>query len=232
MTPRVCAICLTSDRQEYTDRVVKCFLSQTYTNSELLIFDTGADPYDLPRLSSADSKRIMVAEMLLHRGDTIGDLRNSACHLARFTDILMTWDSDDWSAPTRIEHQVNQLVSGQYQIVGFNQMLFNRSGEAWQFENWHPDGLLGTSLAYWRSVWRERPFKSTSAGEEHGFLIGRRKYGEPAFIQVAAGKSQPLMIGEIHAGNTSDGYRNIETLGTHWKREPGWDQAVKDLIAR
>src|SRR5450631_3368313 len=98
--PSVAAICLTADRQALTDRAVQCFLSQTYENKWLLIYDTGKKPYTLDRLASS---RIILVQDGAEMSRPIGALRNTANSLAINTEILMHWDSDDWSGPYRIE---------------------------------------------------------------------------------------------------------------------------------
>lgn len=185
--PSVCCICLTSDRQALTDRAVKCFLAQTYERKWLLIWDTSAQRG--PSLSDGEGSP---AQTVYHcfpqgRGMSIGALRNAANDaISRYvSEIFIHWDSDDWSAPTRIAEQVEMLISSQAEAVGYNQMLFwdsrhtqavdtagrlvgpvNRINQAWLYTNKDSKYCLGTSLCYWRKTWEAKPFPDTSAGED------------------------------------------------------------------
>jgi len=90
------------------------------------------------------------------------------------SDIICHFDSDDYSAPTRISDQVKLLQESGKQAVGFREMLFWRSaeaphaigeepdtwngGQAWLYRNTDPRYILGTSLCYWRKAWESKPF--------------------------------------------------------------------------
>ena len=216
--PTVCAVMLTADRPEYARRAVECFRAQTYPAKTLLIYDTGTDdaedcPGDYPLV-------IWIPEE--SRGRTIGELRNAAnshvegveVDLSAGTskdcggDILIHWDSDDFSHPNRIAEQVALLQSSGAECVGYREMLFWRQiqkrdivdgpegrepgiwysdGEAWLYTNPDPRYALGTSLCYWRKTWERKPFEALptsatdSASEDARFIAGLNCVGVPAF---------------------------------------------------
>src|SRR6185436_15303374 len=102
--PTVCAMCLVNGRAEMVKRAIKAFKEQTYTGERwLLSFNDGS-------------------------GATIGTLRNRAVESIR-ADIIVHWDSDDWSHPRRIEEQVALLQSSGKECVGYREMLFWDSRE-------------------------------------------------------------------------------------------------------
>ncbi len=142
-------------------RAVKCFEAQTYQNAELIV-------YEGPRTT------------------TIGKLRNEANGKAHGS-ILAHLDEDDWSHPNRLAEQVALLQSGDWDAVGYSDMLFwdTRNapaapgvcrdidgnwwhpqgscehcdgGEAWLYHHPLPNYALGTSLMYWRRTWEAKPF--------------------------------------------------------------------------
>jgi hypothetical protein len=170
--PTVSAICLTADRQAYTDRAVQCFLSQTYDNSRLLIYDTGKKPY---RHENIGSSRLVFIHDGAEMAGTIGKLRNAA-HAVTDSEVLIHWDSDDWSAPHRIEEQVRLLQASNADIVGYNDLLFwdSLKSEAWMWRHADHKSPVGTSLCYWRKYWETHPFTGTSAGEDRLFTLGQR----------------------------------------------------------
>jgi hypothetical protein len=233
MTPLVTAICLTANRQAFTDRAVACFLGQIYANKRLLILDTGAVPYQLPVLPPEARSSIVVWRTPIPTNTTIGELRNIAVDYARDADIIMHWDSDDWSAPGRMSEQI-EAIKGTFEVSGYSNMLFwdYERSEAWLYDhraNNRDTYCLGTSLAYRRYAWEQRGFKHTSSGEDLAFCAGRR---------VISGSSvrQPreyMMLGAIHAGNQGGNYR-IETrtdpTQAEWKRLTAADNDARRIM--
>ncbi len=242
--PTVCAVMLTADRQEMTDRAVRSFLAQDYQNKELVIYDSGGAPYQME--PTAD---VILARRIRHPREasaSIGTLRNAANGHTPAC-ILIHLDSDDWSAPTRISDQVKLLVESGRQAVGYREMLFWRQpcldvwhkehnsnsdqGEAWLYSNTNPAYCLATSLCYWRSSWETKPFPDAMIGSEREWLKGLWTYGAPAFGTNA----DPVkMIATIHGGNTVK--NQISTAATNpdgspmWRRVPAWDAQVRAIL--
>jgi hypothetical protein len=216
---------------------VQSFLSQTYENSRLLIYDTGIKPYAMDRLASG---RIELARSENAPRRTIGALRNEAnlwvCANARDDgpDILIHWDSDDWSAPHRIEEQVRLLQASNADIVGYNDLLFwdSLKLEAWMWRHADHKSPVGTSLCYWRKYWETHPFTATSAGEDRLFTLGQRtsactslqSYGDNPDQQ---GSWRPMLVAELHGGNT---HAKVTPEALEWKRETGWDTRLRILM--
>jgi len=231
-TPQVCAICLTADRQALTDRAVACFLAQTYKPSHLLIYDTGKKPY---RLNCLASSRITVVNDGHEMARAIGALRNTANGLTPpGTDILIHWDSDDWSSPHRIADQVACLPESGRDCVGYNSVLFWRRGEAWAYTNRNSDYCIGASLCYWRKTWERQPFKGNrpdmakrALGEDKEFLQHIDAEGFPAIFEDHA-----TLVCEIHGGNTmSYDLEAMQATGdTFWRRAPQFDAKLAELM--
>lgn len=198
MHPRVLAICLTANRVEMTRRAVASFVSQTYQNKKMLIWDSGE--------LSCDFGQPGVVHVPAPQGLTIGSLRNAALSFWTEYDIAITFDSDDWSHANRISEQVAYLQSSGADCVGFDELLFwltcevcdngkqnilprcpacgisydpfrESNGEAWLYShNRVPNRHApGTSFCYWRKFWERNPFKdlpknNESTGEDVPFL--------------------------------------------------------------
>ncbi len=229
-TPKVACICLTADRHEMTNRAVQCFLSQTYHPSVMIIYDTGKKRYLLERLSSS---RIVLVYDGPEQARTIGAMRNIANSLAGPTaDVFAHWDSDDWSHPNRLTDQVALLTSSGMQACGYREMLFWRYPEAWIYRHASGKFCIGTSLMYWRSTWTQKPFQETSAGEDFHFQRNMKTAAKTCFcLSRATQKAEPLMIAQLHGGNTHARIDQSETVNQHeWKREPGWDARVQELM--
>lgn len=230
-SPLVCCICLTADRQKLTERAVRCFLDQTHAYRELLIYDTGAVPFDLP--AALEDHRIFVLRNENSKGHSIGALRNEAIDMTK-SDLIAHWDSDDWYARERIARQVEAATFGPT-VIGFHNALFfdTRSGriDAWEYDCTR-SGLgkvIGSSLMYHRDAWVKRPFNEhLHTGEDNDF--------EKRFhVQRLQGiVPSPLMIAEVHGANTSGVYgvfdNHSPAFQPEWRRAPEWDEFCREKL--
>jgi len=250
--PPACAICLTADRQQLTDRAVQCFLAQTYKNSHLLIYDTGNKPYRLERLASS---RITIVCDGHEMAGPIGALRNRANALVPpGTEILLHMDSDDWSGPYRIQDQVQSLIDSGKECVGYRIVLFwrtrstepdlrpiwDREPQAWGYHNIQPAYCIGASFCYWRRVWERHKFREDLPGSERGMgedkewlnHVDSHGYRSHVSAPNMGSDHSPLLVCEIHGGNTMTYSLEDESRGpTGWKREPSWDAKLQSVMA-
>ncbi len=192
--PTVAAVMLANGRPEMVARAAKSFRAQTYERKRLLVYDTGADAGatgDIRhRLQHTKGEGYAYERSASY---SIGTLRNRANTCIR-ADILIHFDSDDWSHPNRIAEQVALLQSSGAECVGYDEMLFWREprhateqeiraaglhpspgveirdigliidGEAWLYRSQLRDYAIGTSMCYWRKTWERHPFPDRSEG--------------------------------------------------------------------
>ncbi len=163
----VTAVCPTANRPSYLARAIRCFLSQTFTDSELLVLDDGKEPSDIP-----SNPRIRQVYCEPGTWRTLGDKRNYANTLA-LGDIIWHLDDDDWSAPARMAEQVAALESG-VQVTGYSSLLFYRERDGGLFKYTY-SGLgpyaVGTSLCYRKQYWKDHQFPSMQVGEDSQFAL-------------------------------------------------------------
>lgn len=132
----VCCVMLANGREAMGRRAVVSFLKQTYEERYrmLLILDTGAQAN--PTGDAIGGVAIASGVAHVYRpalaGQTIGALRNEANRRTN-AEIIVHWDSDDWSHPRRIEEQVALLETSGKEAVGYRDMLFWRvdSAQPW-----------------------------------------------------------------------------------------------------
>jgi glycosyltransferase involved in cell wall biosynthesis len=229
--PTVAAVMLVNGRDAMTRRAVECVRAQTYGNLSIVVLDTGGAPRE-----------------------SIGELRNRANALTS-ADIIVHFDSDDYSHPGRVAEQVALLEASGADAVGYNEALFwrehrhcncapdalyqncmARAPAAWLYANGDPRFCLGASLAYWRRAWARKPFAATSQGEDFRFCLGLRTVGVSSvrvirdFEQPPVECKEPRFIARIHAGNTSNAYRGIENA-SEWRRVAEWDAYCRERMA-
>lgn len=207
--PKVCCIMLANGRPEMVKRAIRCFQAQTYRPVKMLIYNSGEMP--IPDLPAYVGEAHLVGPP---KGITIGELRNRANRspLAEDADVLIHWDSDDWSHPNRITEQVALLQASGKECVGYRDMLFWDEamlrdcllphvpasfceGRAWLYENLDPRRPIGTSLCYWRKTWQRRPFadlpkNAESTSEYCDWLREVDALGVSSFEAVASGEGR------------------------------------------
>jgi glycosyltransferase involved in cell wall biosynthesis len=198
---------LANGRPEMVARAVQSFRAQTYGNKHLRICEN-------------------------HGEDPIGTLRNAANETSK-GDIIVHWDSDDWSHPNRIAEQVALLQSIGAECVGYNEMLFwhetwNPMSESWLYRTAIPNYAVGTSMCYWRETWVQHPFSDRSEGcdDLEWFNKGVRIVSASS-LRPYLQHLDPMMIASIHGGNTC---AKIAAGAREWTRVPNWDKYCRDAM--
>lgn len=191
--PLVSCVMLTMPgREAFAAKAQACFTAQTYTPRELI-------------------------QVAGH--GSIGAKRNKGNGWAH-GDLIAHWDDDDWSHPERLQDQVNRLLETEAELTGYHEMLFARDEDraAWLYSSGMRTYAIGTSMMYWRAIWRDRPFLDTSHAEDNAFLYGDPAHGRKKLqvVSVPAGK---MMVARIHAGNTLE----KPAPGDSWRRV-GWKE--------
>jgi glycosyltransferase involved in cell wall biosynthesis len=192
----VSAIMPTRGRQQWAEQALESFLGQTYPDKELIILDD-MDDRSFARFGVLPPPENVIYRLLETR-ETIPQKRNHACRIANGS-IIVHWDSDDHSAPTRLEDQVRRLEQSGKAVTGYHSMLFfDEDGwRAYHYTN-NPEYAVGTSLAYLKSWWASHPFnENLRAGEDNEAVHAARKEGQLVTADAAA-----LMVARIHGGNT------------------------------
>jgi glycosyltransferase involved in cell wall biosynthesis len=181
----------TRGRREWAQSALDCFLRQSYPLKELVIIDDLADPsFKSPGLG---------IEYWLSQSRNIGWKRNEACRMAT-GEIIMHWDSDDWSNSDRMAEQVAFLEASGKQVTGYSTLLFHE-GNTGKWGRYLGDRhySLGTSLCYFKSWWERHPFnEAVTVGEDNQFVSDA--VNEGAFISQ---EGRGMMVARVHTDNTT-----------------------------
>lgn len=188
----VSAVLPTRGRQELAAQAVECFKSQTYLMKELVVLDDEDDPSFPDGIQDVRIHYFRQSESL-----NIPQKRNKVNALTR-GEVLMHFDSDDWSAPERMADQMRLFEECGKAVLGFHSVLFHASAAAYRYvgATVYP---LGTSLCYRKCWWSVNPFdEKLKTGEDKAFADVAIKAGE--FVSVPGNS---LIVARIHEGNTA-----------------------------
>jgi glycosyltransferase involved in cell wall biosynthesis len=248
-------VMLTGGRNEMAKRAIRCFQAQTYQPRCLLIYDTGSPHMQIPAYPNV--KHIKATR---NPNDKLGDLRNLANAECPPCDVILHLDDDDWSHPLRMGEQIEILLRAQEEgemqacttlaavATGYNSMLFydarpgSKTLGAWLYKG-APNYLVGSSLCYWRSAWRAKPFPSLNSGEDTKWQADMRRVAVlSAPMRDARGIALvpqmdmerppgwdwgPRMVCAIHDSNTAS-YAVMRNA--KWNRAEHWDGYCAEVM--
>jgi glycosyltransferase involved in cell wall biosynthesis len=182
-------------RSLMAQRALRSFLVQNYEHKELIIVD------DLHEPAFAMRPDFSGVTYIRDESRSIALKRNHCCALAT-GDLIAHWDSDDWSAETRLSAQFKMLQLSQRSVAGFCSMLFadETNNDFRKYEHSPDYYALGTSLVYRREFWQANPFKERIRpwGEDNVFVDTARD-----LHQLVSRDAEQLMVVGIHSDNTS-----------------------------
>ncbi|MFP2910233.1 glycosyltransferase [Pyxidicoccus sp. 3LFB2] len=165
---QVSCIMPTYNRRRFVPLAVRWFLAQDWPERELIVVDDGSEP--CADLLPEDPR---IRYVRLERRHSLGAKRNLACQAAT-GNVIVHWDDDDWSAPTRLTYQVSSLLKAGAAVCGLARVYYHQptTGRSWQYV--YPAGqrpwVSGNTLCYTRDFWRRNPFPDINVGEDARFL--------------------------------------------------------------
>ncbi len=157
----------------------------------------------------------------LFPADNLAQKRNAGVRAAR-GDVIIHFDSDDWSGPARIRHQMEELRRDHLSVVGYGSAFWydvRRKVAAYP-----PCWLWGATLCYQRTWALEHPWDETlRMCEDVRFLEAARGNlavidGGSNFVALAHEGNAPRPFGE-------QGWETVpnETLPEGFRRFMGLD---------
>lgn len=191
---KISAMMITRGRAEYAREAFDCFMGQTYADKNLIILDDSEDP-SFPGGICNEWVRYFTSSTR-----AIGAKRNEAAALCDGA-VIAHWDSDDLSAPDRLEIQMKRLYETDVAVCGLNSMLFHAEDiDKWGRYCGHLTYAIGTSLMYRLEWWKLHPFKDgkNNIGEDNKFADEARENG-----RIVCFDGGQMMIARIHSGNTA-----------------------------
>ncbi|MCX5315199.1 glycosyltransferase [Streptomyces sp. NBC_00154] len=107
--PTVSCLMVTKDRSATARRAIRCFLTQTYPNLELVVVEDATDDALAQHIRDLSDPRIR-HHRLPPEERTLGELRNEAVDRATGPYVCQ-WDDDDLYDPERVETQMAAILA-------------------------------------------------------------------------------------------------------------------------
>jgi len=120
--PLVSCLCLTNKRPRFLKRAIECFLSQTYSNKELIVMIRDNDRESKEVIEAAASPEIHCFEYSAEENLPLGDVRNLSIEKSA-GEYFCQWDDDDWYHERRVEDQVMMALNTQKPSCVLSQIL-------------------------------------------------------------------------------------------------------------
>lgn len=144
--PLVSLVCPTWNRPEYLVHAIKLFQAQTYRECELIVVDDSDREKTVDLSAMSRVRHIRLGDRL-----SLGEKHNIG-HAVAQGDILGFHDDDDWFHPRRIIRQLDPLVLGTAEIVGFKRDTVLTAGDPvrwWKIQgrgNWIGNGATNLRI--------------------------------------------------------------------------------------
>lgn len=182
----------TRGRQRWALQALDCFRSQAYPNKELIIVDDMQDR-SFPDGIALENVRYHLMETTLN----IPQKRNKACEYSK-GDMIMHFDSDDWSDPRRMGQQVGYLMESGKAVTGYHSILFFQEPDRVAKYTGRSTYACGTSLCYRRSFWETHNWKEDKIlASDNLFVMWAST--QKALHTMDGGQ---MIVARVHGGNT------------------------------
>ena len=221
--PLVSVCTPTYNRRPFIEAAKKCFQRQTYPAEKLewIVIDDGTDPVlDLLQ----NEPRVKYTR--LHDKLSLGEKRN-LMHRKAQGDIIVYMDDDDYYPPERVEHAVQSLIRGPYEMAGASVIYiwFHETEEMYCFGPYNPNHCTAGTFAFKKSWLKKHKYNDEKAlAEEKDFL---NDYKDPVY-QLDPTK---VILCISHSHNTFDKrklLKNIEGNRTLKRSDLKPEDFIKD----
>lgn len=213
----ISAIMPTRARGHLIWAAIRSFLAQDYADRELVILDDDDAPSLVPPLLIGLESKI---RYFSGPRWTIGKKLEWLSEKAR-GEVIIRFDSDDWSAPDRISTQVARLQETGKGLTGYHSLLFwdqvNSQGYRWQGRAPY---CCGTSMCYTKNWWNSHhwPEYSVVGGQrretETDNVLVRQAIQDGSIDSIEGGQ---YCVARAHGANSSTAQR-IAQVG--WPKVP------------
>lgn len=201
----VTVLCTTYNRRKYIPAMLACFLSQTFTDSELLVIDDGSDRVeDLiptnPRIRYVHVERLEgVANTIAHKVNMLKDL---SCG-----EFIIKFDDDDWSAPGRIAHSLFVLKQSKRAVLSYENVLVwdVNTHKAYRFSPTGTGWTYGAGMM-WKRDYASRHTLPLHTNDDLSIAYVARTTGQLVIVP-----SGDLLVTRSHGNHAGSGFEYFGT---------------------
>jgi glycosyltransferase involved in cell wall biosynthesis len=207
----------TRDRSEFAGRAVEYFLAQSYTHSELILVDDGAEPLKVPPSESR------VRYIRLNKQLTLGGKLNLGISVSRGT-VLQRMDDDDYYHEDFVRTALAHLTSRgvERSIVAWGHFLVYLAGEDCA-RSCDLGWSAGPTLCFSRELWERGHFPDVAAGEDSAFI---RNHAE----ELVTVRAPELFMLVRHGRNTWTIMRDSSPVDGFFGSLPRYSRGLEDVI--
>lgn len=181
----------TYNRREFIAQSLKCYLSQDWTDKELIVVDDGEDVVEDLFLGIPGVTYYQVPKF-----ETLGQKVNFCCECAN-GEIIATWDDDDWYAPNRLTDQAMRIIDSGKAVTGYSTMVFFDGSRASQYRG-APDYAVGNTQVYRKDFWEKNYFDFVNVGYDNGLVRRAREQK-----QIVCVPGEGMAVARIHGTNVT-----------------------------
>lgn len=205
---KITCVMPTRDRHAFIPGAVKCFLEQDYPGDlDLIILDDSPHPLfrvtDYPDAIASRQNRQIRWKWQDPAGKpaSTGAKRNAVNYLAHDADVIIHWDDDDWSHPSRVTTQIEFLLASGKHVVGYHSLLYwdTKSATGYRYDDptFRPHAA-GSSLCYYRDHWLYfNKFQDREVAEDFVFCVMANRNGN-----LASQDGGQMLVARSHGANT------------------------------
>jgi glycosyltransferase involved in cell wall biosynthesis len=217
-TPLVSCVLAIQNRPAFLRQAIRCFLRQTYEQSELIVVDDGDRA-----VKELCSGLYRVRHIRLNNPTSLGSKLNIGVQNARGT-IIQKMDDDDYYHPDFLKKAVSALLAGDQKntLVAWDCFLVLLAGERQTRYSGHGWAAGGT-LCFNRKLWERGHFRDVPSQVDTFFIADHR----PHIIKICAPE---LYILVRHGFNTWNQFSNCEIVDNYFKRLSIYHKGLDDLI--
>ena len=214
----VSCVMATRDRRQFIPQALRCFLRQTYKNSELIIVDDGKE-------SVADLCQGLphVRHIQLYRSATTGTKLNIGIQRAH-GEVIQKLDDDDYYHPDFLKLAVARLPlrTSVRTLVAWDCFLILIAGEPRLRHSGHGWEAGGT-FCFYRQLWQRKPFRDVAKNEDYWFVYDHR----PRIRRVCASEHYIVVR---HGRNTWRSYSR-QSVDACFRALPRYRKPLEELVS-
>lgn len=216
--PQVSCILATGNRPAFTRQAIRCFLRQTFDDSELVVVDDGE-----PSIEELCTGLFRVRYIRLDERTTLGRKLNIGIEQSG-GEIIQKLDDDDFYGQDFLAHSVNALrdAAEERALVSWDCFTIFIAGEPHVRYSGH-GWTTGGTLSFHRQLWEQRQFRDEPRYVDTSFIEDH----DPRLVKICAPDLYMLVR---HGRNTWQQLSSGYPVNDHFKSLPVHHKSLDELI--